>query len=182
MKTACKKPTLERYASDAKLAIFTVRHCAASYGVRVKPTKAQLGLVRPFWAKITDRHYISAPTSDLLHTQREPPPHKSGRGHLRTHINVHCETHTRPSRGHRPSMDQMQQPRHVCSAYMRPRPSAGLLLSCLATCAPRSLHGSPLSARAVRASDPDLSLANLLRPHHDELEHFRSDLHAHSEL
>ena len=64
--TACKKSTLKRYASDAKLAIFTVWHCAASYVVPVKPTKDQLGLIRPFWAKIDDRHYISAPTSRVV--------------------------------------------------------------------------------------------------------------------
>ena len=53
--TACKKSTLKRYASDAKLAIFTVWHCAASYVVPVKPTKDQLGLIRPFQAKTQRR-------------------------------------------------------------------------------------------------------------------------------
>ena len=63
MKTACKNSKLTRNGSVAKLAIFTVRARAASQRFQVKPMKAQLGLLRASWAKIDERHCISAPTS-----------------------------------------------------------------------------------------------------------------------
>ena len=66
MKTACKKSTLTRNGSVAKLAIFTVRTRAACQRFYIKPMEDRLGLIRAFQAKIDERHHISAPTRRVV--------------------------------------------------------------------------------------------------------------------
>ena len=61
VKPACKKSTLTRNGSVAKLAIFNVRTRGARQRFQLKPLKGHLGLIRALEAKISDRSDTRAP-------------------------------------------------------------------------------------------------------------------------